>query len=294
MSVIRTSERVSSVPETGSGSPGSILRRCREFHDISLEEASETTKIGLSHLRALEDDKIGEFANQAYLKGFLRIYATYLGLNSDDVARMYTRLFGAQGEKTDPAGVSLPGNRPRRRLISLKKLMLPAFLLALIIITATFFKRPTPPPVRQPQLAAVVLPPVLNAVVQNVQSSARIGRSGEDTLPPVRTEKKEPTERIDVEKTVPLKRSAAMANGFILKIKVIQNGALMVTIDGSAAQPYELTTGDVFEWKAEKKVALELSGAGEIDVELNGKPYKSLGASGKPAYIEIDTDTVAQ
>jgi cytoskeletal protein RodZ len=293
VSVIRTSEPASSLPETASGSPGSILRRCREFHDISLEEASETTKIGLSHLRALEDDQIGEFANQAYLKGFLRIYATYLGLNSDDVARMYTKLFGAQGEKTDPARVSLPANRPKRRLISLKKLMLPAFLLVLIIITAVFFKRPPPPPVQHPQPAAIIVLPVLNAVVQNVQSSARMGRSGEDT-PPVPAEKIQPKEKIDVEKTVPLKRSAAAANGFVLKIKVIQNGALMVTIDGSAAQPYELTTGDVFEWKAEKKVALELSSAGEIDVELNGKPYKSLGASGKPAYIEIDTDTVAQ
>ncbi len=86
MSEIRASDSVSALPETLSGSPGAILRRCREFHGITLEEASETTKIGISHLKALEDDQIREFANQAYLKGFLRIYATYLGLNSADVA----------------------------------------------------------------------------------------------------------------------------------------------------------------------------------------------------------------
>ena len=126
---------VSSLPETGSGSPGSILRRCREFHDISLEEASETTKIGITHLKALEDDRISEFANQAYLKGFLRIYATYLGLNSEDIARMYAKLFGTQGDKTDPAGISPPGNRSKRRLISLEKLIFPGALLLLILIT---------------------------------------------------------------------------------------------------------------------------------------------------------------
>ena len=142
MSVNRLKEPVSSLPETGSGSPGSILRRCREFHEITLEEASETTKIGISHLKALEDDQIGEFANQAYLKGFLRIYATYLGLNSEDIARMYTKLFGGQAEKSDPAGISPPGNRPKRRLISLKKLTFPALLLALILITATFLIAP--------------------------------------------------------------------------------------------------------------------------------------------------------
>jgi len=283
---------VSSLPETGSGSPGSILRRCREFHDITLEEASETTKIGITHLKALEEDRISEFANQAYLKGFLRIYATYLGLNSEDIARMYTKLFGAQGDKTDPAGISPPGNRPKRRLISLKKLMFPALLLVLILITATFFNRPPPPLVRQQQLTAIVVPPVQSAAVQNVLSSTRNGRRALD-IPASKVEKL-PPERAIVDKSVPSERPAAVAKGLILKIKVTQNGALMVTVDDSAAQPYEITNGDVIEWKAEKKIALELSNAGRIDVELNGKPYKSLGAAGKPVYIEIDTNSIAQ
>ena len=292
MSGNRFKEPVSSLPETGGGSPGSILRRCREFHNITLEEASETTKIGISHLKALEDDQISEFANQAYLKGFLRIYATYLGLNSEDVARMYTKLFGPQGDKTDPAGISPPGNRPKRRLISLKKLIFPALLLVLILITATFFKRPPPPLVRQPQLAPIVVPPVQNAAIQNVQSSARkVKREPEIPAPKM---EKQPSERTAVAKSVPVERPEAAVKGFILKIKVTQNGTLMVTVDDSAAQPYELATGDVIEWKAEKKVALELSDAGRIDVELNGKPYKSLGASGKPVYIEIDTNSIVQ
>ena len=292
MNAIRTKEPASSAPETGSGSPGSILRRCREFHNITLEEASETTKIGITHLKALEDDRISEFANQAYLKGFLRIYATYLGLNSEDIARMYSRLFGGQGDKTDPAGISPPGNRPKRRMISLKKLIFPAFLLVLILITAIYFKRPPPPLVRQPQVAVTAAPPVQNTAVQNVQSSARVVRK-EPEIPVPKVEKK-PPESTAVEKSVPLERPAVAVKGFILKIKVTQNGALMVTVDDSAAQPYELTTGDVIEWKAEKKVALELSNAGRIDMELNGKPYKSLGASGKPAYVEIDASAITQ
>ncbi|MFZ4854941.1 MAG: RodZ domain-containing protein [Desulfuromonadaceae bacterium] len=283
---------VSSLPETGSGSPGSILRRCREFHDISLEEASETTKIGITHLKALEDDRISEFANQAYLKGFLRIYATYLGLNSEDIARMYAKLFGTQGDKTDPAGISPPGNRPKRSLISLKKLIFPAVLLLLILITATYFKRPPPPLVRRPQPPAIVVPPLQNAAIQSVQSSVRNERRTVGIAVP--KVEKQPPERITVEKSPPSERPAVAANGFILKIKVTQNGTLMVTVDDSSAQPYELTTGDVIEWKAEKKVALELSNAGRIDIELNGKPYKSLGASGKPVYVEIDTNAVVQ
>ncbi len=292
MKVNGIKEPAAALPEMGAGSPGSILRRCREFHNLTIEEASEATKIGVSHLQALEDDRIGDFANQAYLKGFLRIYSTYLGLNSEDIARMYAKLFGPQGNKADPAGISPPSHRPRRRLISLKKLLLPAFLLALILITATFFKPSPPPLVRQPQPAVIVVPPVPASPVQTVQSSVR-NRKREPDIPAPKVEKL-PTVRVAVEKNTPSEKSAVAANGFIIKIKATHNGTLMVTVDDSPAQPYELTTGDVIEWKAEKKVALELSNSGRIDVELNGKPYKSLGATGKPVFVEIDANSITQ
>jgi cytoskeletal protein RodZ len=280
-------------PEMGSGSPGAILRRCREFHGITLEEASDTTKIGITHLKALEDDLIHEFANQAYLKGFLRIYATYLGLNSDDIARLYEKLFGVQGEKSDPTRITAMPKRPPHRLLSLKKLLFPALLLAVILVTATFFKRPPPPLVRQPAPVAVVAAPLQNSAVQMIQSSVRARKKGvtdKDISPP--KEEKRRAEIPDTETAGALKRPSDIAKGFILKIKATQNGALTAIVDGASAQQYELTSGDIIEWKAEKKVTLELSNAGGVDVELNGKPHKPLGAPGKPAYVELGADGI--
>lgn len=287
MSEDRVSHTVSTLPEVQSGSPGSILRRCREFHGITLDEASETTKIGISHLKALEGDQIREFANQAYLKGFLRIYATYLGLNSDDIARMYEKLFGGQGEKPHTVPAASSESRKPRRLVLLRKMLFPAFLLALIIITATFFKKPPPPLVRQPPPA---VSPIQNVAVQQAVSSVQ-NRTVQPVIPAPKVEKR-PVEVTDSEKTLPLKHLSEAAKGFILKIRVTQNGTLTATVDGSASQEYELTIGDVIEWKAEKKVSLELSNAGGVDVELNGKTYKTLGPAGKSAYVEFDADGV--
>lgn len=292
MSEFRLPDSVPSTPETMGGSPGTVLRRCREFHGITLEEASEATKIGISYLKALECDQIREFANQAYLKGFLRIYATYLGLNSDDVARMYGKLFGVPDDKPDPVRASAAPTRQPRRLISLKKLLFPALLLAMILITATFFNRPPPPLVRQPQPVAVVAPPPPIAAVQTVQSSVRVKKAERDIPPPV--PELLPTEPSGSEEPVVAARPAETAKGFILKIKVTQNGTLTATVDDSGSQQYELEVGDVIEWKADKKVTLELSNAGGVDVELNGKPYKSLGPSGKPVYIELDASGVKE
>ena len=286
------SDSVSVSPEASSSSPGTVLRRCREFHGITLEEASEATKIGLSYLKALEDDRIDQFANQAYLKGFLRIYAAYLGLNSDDVARMYGKLFGVPDEKPDSARPSPALDRSPRCLALLKKLLFPASLLAAILITATFFKRPPPPPASLPQPVAVVAPPQQDAAVQIPQSSARV-RSAVQDVPPPKLERR-PAEPPDSEKAVNSKQPAEVSKGFILKIKVTQNGTLTSTVDGSAPQQYDLSVGDVIEWKAEKKVTLELSNAEGVEVELNGKPYKSLGPPGKPVYVELDADGVKQ
>ena len=51
-------------------SPGAILKRCREYHNLSLEDAEESTKIGANYLLALEEDQVSQFSSLAYLKGF--------------------------------------------------------------------------------------------------------------------------------------------------------------------------------------------------------------------------------
>jgi len=75
---------------------------------------------------------------------------------------------------------------------------------------------------------------------------------------------------------------------------VTQNGTLAVTIDGATPQSYDLAAGDVIEWKAEKNITLDVSNAGGVEAELNGKPLSSFGPAGKPAYIVLDADGIKQ
>ncbi len=284
------SDPLTTPTETTSNSPGAILKRCREYHGLSLEDASETTKIGVSYLRALEEDQIREFANLTYLKGFLRIYAAYLGLNSDDMARMYDK---QQGTKDEQAGTDTKApekKRPARRMASLQKLALPALLLLLILIIAVFFKRPPTEPPKTAQPLAAATPAMSNIPVQPIRSSARVV-----STPPKATEPRAESVPDNVsteDKALAPSQPAEVAKGFILKIMVIKNGSMTVTVDGSTPQIYELTVGDVIEWKAEKTIALDVSNADGIEVELNGKPYKQLGPSGKPVYVEFNSDGI--
>jgi hypothetical protein len=88
--------------------------------------------------------------------------------------------------------------------------------------------------------------------------------------------------------------STESGRGFILRMKVTQNCTLAITIDGASAQNYDLTSGDIIEWKADKTIALELSNAGGVDTELNGKPLRPFGPLDVPIYVVLDANGVKQ
>jgi hypothetical protein len=60
---------------------GTSLREARVRQGVDLLEAERTTKIRSKYLRALEDERFELLPAQTYVKGFLRSYAEYLGLD---------------------------------------------------------------------------------------------------------------------------------------------------------------------------------------------------------------------
>jgi cytoskeleton protein RodZ len=278
--------------DPSAASPGAILKRCREYHEISLIEAEEATKIGANYLQALEEDQTGQFASLTYLKGFLRIYTTYLGLNPDDMIRLYDKLYtaaGTQGDhKTNSAG---SGEATLRKKFPLQKLAMPAILLVLILITAAIVNRTPAPPLRQSQPAATVAPVAVPAVLP-IRSSAKLS-------PPTDKPEEAASEQQRPDSSQPAQNRLQSpppegAKGFIVRMKVTQSGTLTVTIDGSTSQGYDLIVGDSIEWKADRSITLELSNSGGVEVELNGKQLKPFGQTGKPAVVVLDAEGLRQ
>jgi cytoskeleton protein RodZ len=275
--------------DPSGASPGAILKRCREYHGLTLEEAEQSTKIGANYLNALEEDQIGQFASLAYLKGFLRIYAAYLGLNPDDMIRLYDRLYASGNGRADHKGSAAESSeKPHRKRFPLQKLALPAVLLLLILICAAIVNRSSAPPVRPNQAAQVAASPAAPAT-QQMHSSARPARTADGAsdgqsrgaapvAPPAGAQKADPE----------------IARGFIVRLKATHSGTLNVIIDGFTSQAYDLTVGDSIEWKADRTISLELSNSGGVEAELNGRLLKPFGPNGKPAVIVLDSEGVRQ
>jgi cytoskeletal protein RodZ len=68
---------------------GQYLRRERESRSVSLEELSQSTRISLPLLEALERDDFEFIPQQDFIPGFLRGLARHLGLDREEVLLRY-------------------------------------------------------------------------------------------------------------------------------------------------------------------------------------------------------------
>ena len=75
--------------EIGMIGLGEGLRRARMELGMTLEDVEAATKIRRPYLEALEAEDFSVFAAPVYGKGFLRSYAIFLGLDAEEVVRLY-------------------------------------------------------------------------------------------------------------------------------------------------------------------------------------------------------------
>ncbi len=73
---------------------GETLREARHRKRASLEDASRATKIKIEILEKLEADEFNALAAPMYTKGFLKLYAEYLGLDAASVVEAYLKSQG--------------------------------------------------------------------------------------------------------------------------------------------------------------------------------------------------------
>lgn len=89
---------------------GDSLRRQRELRRISLREISESTKINVRYLEALERNDFTHLPGGAFTKGFIRAYARYIGADENEIINAFLFEVSRQ-QQENVAGDSLLGKR---------------------------------------------------------------------------------------------------------------------------------------------------------------------------------------
>jgi cytoskeleton protein RodZ len=148
---------------------GQYLKSKRESRNLTPEDLSKVTRIGLPFLRALEEDDFDFFPKQQFIPGFLKAYCRYLELDPDQVLqRYYTQAEKNRREKAfqqlplfqdptppgkpEPASGQPPPPKPVRLLILVAVLIALSGLAAYLYLIPLLWENGPAPVDRPPAL----------------------------------------------------------------------------------------------------------------------------------------------
>ena len=112
---------------------GSSLREARLRQGLDFPAIETGTKIRAKYLRALEDEQFSQLPAQTYVKGFLRTYAEYLGLDGE----LYVDEFNSRyvvGEEAPPIRARRTAHTHGRKRVAGNVLV--AALVGIALLTA--------------------------------------------------------------------------------------------------------------------------------------------------------------
>ena len=114
---------------------GQILQKARVQRGIELDEVEQATKVRVKFLRAMEEDRWEALPAPVYARGFLEIYARFLGLDDAALVEEYRRTVeGADRVEPIPPSVIRPGYFKPRRSVRPPRVLLGGLLGAAVLV----------------------------------------------------------------------------------------------------------------------------------------------------------------
>ena len=239
---------------------GSRLKKIRQERGLSLEDVGKKTKIHLNVLRAIEGDSISNLS-PIYLKGFIKIYCGYLGLDTKD-------FIGSSAQPQKPALNAIVG-RPIGTRIEKKPSFIKDASIKLGAIKPRVFLKKTI------IFAAIALIFIFLGINLIKFVSSR---------PKSRVEKAKKLMSVSAPKAVAAqtKINKDLTLGFTLGIFARGKSWISVKVDGKVVFHGMLARGLSETWQVKEKVELSLGDAGAVELQVNDQRFANLGRHGQP------------
>jgi cytoskeletal protein RodZ len=271
--------------ESAAGSLGGHLRSLRETKQASLEDMARSTRVGIRHLEALEEERLADLPSPVFVRGFIRAYCGFLREDPQTALDQYQTLAGVQAAA---AAASTP---PRARTtwalssvaVGLALLViLGASLLVLNLVmrrtggtsvaatkiesdeTAGAVSSPPPAAPAPAPPSAVTAPAKPAPPAAAVPEPVRLGNTPAPGPAPSPAAKAEP----------------AIAGPQRLLIRAVEPSWIRVQTDDGRVVEELLPAGASREWATQRRFVVTIGNAGGVEVTLNGKALPALGAKG--------------
>ena len=261
-------------------SVGAYLSQERKRKDISLVDVSKVTRIAIQYLEALERDEFKTLPASIFVRGFLRTYAVNLGLDPQEVLRIY------EDQMSSLAAPEMERAASRKKAAPLVKYISTLAIIALGVgISFFLFVKETPVPPSSPPAR----PP------ETIQPGTPLAKASPSESPPVQD--KETPKTLEAKKpekgpeglsvAVPIKAEGdkKKERRHVLKVQATEMTWLRIQSDDlpdveALLQPMETAT-----WTARRQFKVTVGNAGGVEISFNGKPLGDLGTSGEVVHL---------
>lgn len=271
----------------GEETIGEILLAAREKTQLSLEEVSEQTRITRKNLEYLETDNFDALPAKVYVKGFLKTYAQFLGLDVEHMLNKYEVQSGqthkSKGDTWEIQTDEIVREKSKlTRLVS--KYLIPAVIVVLLVLLIVKFtgkqQLEVEPPSSVPEAENFISQKEIDEYVRSEVE----GTEDKITKGGMEDEKGNIGER---------ERKIEEEKGGMVTLTVTANKndttwfdliTLSGTDDGVDTTFYDflLFPGQSESFQASRKIVFRKVGnAGGFMVELNGKALPPLGDKGE-------------
>lgn len=286
---------------------GHELREAREAQGLSLAEAEDRTRIRQKFIVAMETEDWDALPGDVPTRGFLRKYATFLGLNAEEILDKYQRRSNVSTVQSDavqvpversldyrPIELALAEEPPRR--IPWRGIVL---LLVLVAVVAAgwwiYAFRPNwinnllALPQNLPQAGDIIaLEPTATATL--VEQSNRVTATPTDTAEPDAAATSTPAPAVIVEAATPdgvvatvepIETAPVVSDLMRLKLNLLARSWIRLVIDGQVASETVMEQGEGGDWEASESIVLRTGNAAGVKVTLNDEDLPFLGGPGE-------------
>jgi cytoskeletal protein RodZ len=296
-------------------SVGEFFKQVRETKGLTVDEVASKTRIRSDFVKALEDGNFAKLPDQVFARGFVRSYARSLGLDEEDAIHRFIQSAGAFYEKQDERErlKVRQAEEERKRQANRKAVAVAIGIAVLTLIfllsreQSSVLRRSNPDHVptkrstqalkdvqeaapRQEAEPVATAPKLSDAPAVAHKQATEVHRP-EPTVAPVVASKPGPE---TVSTTSPgtdgplggisLDGAGTAGDGqLVLDLEATELSWVVVQIDNGSPQEALLRPGEKAHWKGQDQFILTLGNAGGVKAELNGKPQKPFGPSGKVA-----------
>ena len=269
-------------PESSGASLGGYLRSLREAKGGSLEDMARSTRVGIRHLEALEEERLVDLPSPVFVRGFIRAYCGFLRESPEPALGRYEELVGTRAAAQAASAPPGPRNTWASSSVVVGLVLLLILGTGLVLVNLTVKKsggtsvataRTESPAPSTPPAPAPVSPPPAAAPAPPAQAPAVATEPVRPTPPPTGNVPAPPP-------GAPPTSGAAVTGGQRLVIRAVEPTWVRVQTDEGRIAEELLPAGASREWAAERRFLLTIGNAGGVELSLNGKALPSLGPKG--------------